>query len=243
MFKLPSLVHLLLLILAGALLAPLIVRGLFGAFGWAAYALSALVCIATVAIGLRIFRLVDDKLAAQVVSVDGGSWVVRVNGVTVGNISEQLRATIRREALHDPRLAVAQVTNVLMVPLRVVNRLMAGVPLLAFWLVVSAYLFYPQELHDLLVRMSEPGSSDHVLQALPTLLVLLALGTWLPIALGYRFGLRNVYSEFVADTIRRLCDTPAEGDVTLWREERIAALRAQACSTATDDAVASQQAG
>jgi hypothetical protein len=246
MSKLPSFIHIALLILTAALVAPLLVWGFLGVrHGWAAFALPAIVSTVAVAIGLRGFRIIDERLAAQVLSPHVDEWIVRVNGVSVGTISEQLRASIQREALHDPQLAVAQVANVLMIPVRVLNGALNGLPVAAFWLVLGAYLFYPQELRAFVDRTTELAASGQLLRASSDLLLSIALvlvisiGVAMPFGYRYRLGLRNLYGEFVADTIRRLCDSPAEGDVTLWRRERLEMLRARAQTRANDVAPSS----
>jgi len=235
MFLVPSRAHLVVALVAAA--ATAVVVDLFLGLKWPAYAMSVISSTATLLILLHVLKVLDDRLAKRVLSTDGGEWLVRINDVTVGRLSEQLHATIQREALHDPALATAQLLNVLKFPLAFANVALGAIPAGCFWVAVGAFAFYPKEVQLLLGQITDMAALSLLLRTAfaPFAMLLVTVGG-LMVAFGYRFGLRNVYSEFVASTIRRICESPAEGELTLWREARLHGLRQRARDEAASTA-------
>lgn len=70
-------------------------------------------------------------------------WEVKINGISVGIISDAQYATIRRDVLLDARTYAAQTLNVANVITRIANTLFVSIPLLVFWGGLACFFFAP----------------------------------------------------------------------------------------------------
>ncbi len=227
MHRVPSLPHLVVLLLIAAAASAVADFFFVTRSAWGQCAVTAVAGVGAIVLSLRWLKVLDDRLHARVLAQDGGDWSVWVNGVCVGSIPDRLRAMFQREALHAPELITQQLLNVLKTLVTVANYLFTALPLSAFWIAVVGVAFYPDEIRTLLKETSSiEALSMYLRSELVPITVLSLVSCALMFAIGYRFGLRNVYDEFLARTIRQYCNTPAEGDVTL-RPERVQSLESK----------------
>ena len=93
-------------------------------------------------------------------------------------------------------------------------------PLLVFWAAVALAIFSPESYTETVreFQKADPAaitSAARSLLQLTLTVMFLAVGGM--VMMGYRFGFRNHYSEAVNRMLRQQCNTPADGDVHLWR--------------------------
>lgn len=147
-------------------------------------------------------------------------WIVLLNGVELGSISDAHYAGIQRAALCDPRTAAAQLLNLSHVLAVGLDKALKLTPLCAFWLVLAAAAYAPESftsfLHEL--REASPGAlSGLATQFLDMLFRLAPLAAGALILLGGRLGFRDMYSEAINRRLRWHFETPAHGEISLVR--------------------------
>lgn len=149
-------------------------------------------------------------------------WDVLQNGVPIGRVSDRELAAIQGDVANDGRVWLAQLRNLLTVPVAVFDKLVTVTPVLAFWLTLVYGLCDPNDfIHDAqALGAASPAGLQLALSVLLNLLITTALLTiviyWL--AGGYTFGAANVASEVFFDRVReRLNSTKACGQLALQR--------------------------
>lgn len=204
-----------------AVAASLVFTLFFGTYsGWLGL-LSVVVMTAAFSIGFNYLAdRHDERLTARVKADEPVMWNVCVNGVEVGKVSDSQYAALQRMAFCDGRLALAQFFNLGRMALVVVEKLLIAVPLLVFWAAVALAIFSPESYTETVreFQKADPAaitSAARSLLQLTLTVMFLAVGGM--VMMGYRFGFRNHYSEAVNRMLRQQCNTPADGDVHLWR--------------------------
>lgn len=150
----------------------------------------------------------------------GPDWSVRVNGVTVGTVSDATYAEIRRDIFFDPRVYAAQLMNMGAILNRVVDYLFLAIPLGVFWAAVACYFFAPATFAETVASLQKvtPAEAGAALGSVVRLFgVLSVMVIGVHFALGRRFGFVNHFDEACADRLRRKTNCPAEGRVDLYR--------------------------
>jgi hypothetical protein len=162
----------------------------------------------------------DERLTARVKADQPVMWNVCMNGVKVGKVSDSQYAAMQRMAFRDGRLALTQFLNLGRIALVIVEKLLVAVPLLVFWAAVALAIFSPESYTDM-VREFQKAGLTAITSAARSLLQLALSVMFLVVGgmamMGYRFGFKNHYSEAVNRMLRQHCNTPADGDVQLWR--------------------------
>lgn len=145
---------------------------------------------------------------------------VRLNGITIGSLSDAEYAAMQQEALHDGRNALAQLLNIGRVLFTVVDRLIVVVPVLVFWGVLAFAAFAPYSPAEMLLEFQQADAATikrtlgQLLQIGATLVLVTMM--MMPV-LGFRFGFKNCYSAAVDQMLRYHFKTPADGDFRVTR--------------------------
>lgn len=165
-----------------------------------------------------LLALHDALLSARVKADAPIAWDVWMNGVKIGCITDAQYAAIQRHAFSSGRWVGAQTLNLGRVALNIAGKLFVGVPLLMFWVLLVAGIATPESLTEIAQAWRDADLAT-MKASFGTLLHFVAMVSILSVAimfiLGFRFGLRNYYTEFIARMIRQQCNTPTEGDIHL----------------------------
>lgn len=150
------------------------------------------------------------------------TWLVAVNGVTVGTISDSLYAEIHHRVIFNGRTWCAQLFNLGNVVIGVIDGLMVSIPLGVFWSSLGCYFFAPDVFAALIVEFQKV-TPEQIVSSIPILLQLLAVVSALVVAamaaMGRRFRFINHFDQTVGDYVRRRVGCAAEGNVVLFRIE------------------------
>jgi hypothetical protein len=159
------------------------------------------------------------KLTARIDAADPEPWVVAVNGVRAGDISDAHYASILRTVDFDVRTHISHVLHFSMRLYRLFTHMVCAVPVIVFWAVVLFWLSSPAEFTSTLDSLKTITRSD-LIGSLPTLVSLVAM----PMALyaGFRLMLRDnsrfaKFDDAIAFRVLSAIGCPATGQVTLSR--------------------------
>lgn len=194
---------------------------------WLISMVVACIAAATAFATIAAFSTIDARLVARIAGDAPVEWIASMNGVKIGTITDTQYAMMRRFALGDGQLLVAQVLNLMTVVLTLTKAVLLGLPLAAFWLVVAVALLEPSLLVQSIetLRSAEPSSVVAGLRGtLPILAGFGILAFGVAIAAGRRFGFRNHYAEAISNMIRRQCNTPTMGSVDLVKMDKATAI-------------------
>ncbi|MHA6823906.1 hypothetical protein ACQUKI_20580 [Ralstonia pseudosolanacearum] len=179
--------------------------------------------LALVAAGLAVnclFNLADARLARRVKADAPVTWIVSMNGVKIGTVTDAEYASIQCLALHDIGNAVAQLLNVGRVVMALAKAMFIGVPLGVTWSVIVWTAIEPDVLASA-VRGFLMADSAEVMQwvrtVAPYALLVSAILAAVMSCMGYRFGFRNCYSAAIVRMLRQHFRTPADGDLLMER--------------------------
>lgn len=145
---------------------------------------------------------------------------VRLNGITIGSLSDADYAAMQQDALRDGRNALAQLLNIGRVLFTVVDRLIVVVPVLVFWGVLAFAAFAPYSPAEMLLEFQQVDAATikrtlgQLLQIGATLVLMTMM--MMPV-LGFRFGFKNCYSAAVDQMLRYHFKMPAGGDFRVAR--------------------------
>lgn len=150
-------------------------------------------------------------------------WDVYINNVRMGTVTDAQYALMQQRAYFDPRNHMAQLLNLAHSLYTVIYRVAVAVPLMIFWLGVITLTHSPETLVEIIQILQIADTATlttnikgaHDLVFLIAVLVTLTAG--LMMALGVKFGLRNVYADAVGILLRQHFKVPADGEITLCR--------------------------
>jgi len=181
-------------------------------------AVAMVVC--TLAIGWLLDRH-DGQLTARIRStVSQVEWEVALNGIKIGTMKDGEYASMQQAAYRDRRVAGRQLMNLGRVALTMLDKLVLGIPLMAFWLAVLLALLEPGSLGDLvreLQKANPQALTDATKQFLQMGLMFTAPITGVMVLIGYRFGFRNCYVDSVRERIRQHFNMAADGSIAIYR--------------------------
>ena len=210
---------------ASAVIASLFLNLAFRTYdGWGVLAFNVLTAVAAAVAFGKLFDRYDAKLSARIEAGDQGSWAVRLNGVELGTITDRDYAAMQRTVFRDGRVAVAQLVNIGRVAFVVFDKLVLGVPIVAFWIAIGLLLFVPESYVDLVRELQKLDPSalavtaKHFLQ-IGLMFAMVAFGAMA--TCGYRFGFRNRYSESIGRLLRQHFRTSVVGDLELHRSAHL----------------------
>jgi hypothetical protein len=159
----------------------------------------------------------DRQLGVRITQPQPWEWMVHVNGVEVGTIRDVDYAAILRKVLRDDYVATAQLASFLKWAIAIAAKTMIYVPVMVFWTLALIAVALPDELVPFLQKLSaewHARPSDGVL-----------LGNIIGV-----MGVFSVFSAFLTTPARSRCytqavnllirqhfDTPADGDVWVYR--------------------------
>ncbi|MGA5726580.1 hypothetical protein ACPCHQ_21850 [Ralstonia thomasii] len=169
---------------------------------------------------IHLLNRYDRSLAKRIATDAPIAWDVRLNGIRIGNVSDAEYAAMQRHVLHDPRNAVAQLCNLGRMASIALDKLIALLPLLFFWGVVTLAVFAPDSCTEAireLQRADAAAITAAVRTALHVGVSCSVMAVALMVAMGFRFGYRNRYSDAVGRMVRLHCGASAEGDIQVWR--------------------------
>ncbi|MCK4140083.1 hypothetical protein HFK85_22340 [Ralstonia pseudosolanacearum] len=179
--------------------------------------------LALVAAGLAVnclFNLIDSRLARRAKANAPVTWVVWMNDVKIGTVTDAEYASIQCLALHDIGNAIAQLLNVGRVVMVLAKDLFYGIPLGVTWSVIVWTAIEPDVL-IIVVRWFLKADSAEVVQwvraVAPYVLLVTAVLAAAMAGMGYRFGFRNCYSAAIVKMLRQHFNTPADGDILMER--------------------------
>lgn len=170
-----------------------------------------------------VFRMTQ-ALEARIEACSPAPWMVEVNGVHVGDLSDARLAAIQREVALDASLYVQQIGNVGRGIITAATSLVTIVPMLCFWLAVAMLVFEPEAARNLAANLAG-ASPDELRTALlhfaRLLMVvgLLAIGLVVTLSAhkGNSLGFRNQFLQAFGERVRRAMECPAAGKVELTR--------------------------
>ncbi|MFV8598496.1 hypothetical protein [Ralstonia pseudosolanacearum] len=181
---------------------------------------SVVVLFATVLTGHLLFNTIDARLARRASANAPFAWMVWINDVKVGIVTDAEYASIQCLALHDGSSAVAQLLNLGRVAMVMVSRLVVGLTLGIIWSAIALALLEP-DVHITVIRNlhdADPAAVTHWVRTLAQYGALFMVVQLPAMALmGHRFGFRNHYRAAIATMLRQHFNTPAEGDIRLER--------------------------
>lgn len=202
---------------AGATAASFILNYFTGT-DWPRLIVFSMLAAAGAFVALFFIARYDARLAARMEDDASFVWGVWMNGVKIGSITDAQYAAIQRHAFGNARLVVAQVLNLGHVALYIAGKVFVSVPLLMFWLAVATVALVPESIIEIVQvwRTAEPAALVESLRNLFHLVATVSVvAVGVMVTLGYRFGFCNHYDQAVADMIRRQCNTPTEGSISL----------------------------
>lgn len=143
---------------------------------------------------------------------------VFVNDVVAGIVTDDEYMQIKRDALHDPRVYFAQITNTLKIITKAVDSFVIGVPLMAFWgLIVLAY--YEPSVYTSFIQAIQQGPANltmAVSRYFWLLVLLWGLALIVQSVITMRVpGFENKFDQAVAKRLRHYLGVAAEVDVKL----------------------------
>lgn len=203
-----------------AVLAALVFALFFSPMSWAGLAATAVVALGT---GLGINHLLDLHDAGyrkRMNAAEPFMWVVWLNGVPVGSVSDAQYAKLQRDAFRDARNILGQAINLGRVAMALVDKMTIAVPVMCFWIAVAVAAVLPQAYTQLLhvLQKADPAAVAAALCAASVSgLKAMALFYLALLAFGYRYCFAKTYSNEVATLLRQHCNTPAEGTIRLTR--------------------------
>ncbi|KVP97027.1 hypothetical protein WJ97_14505 [Burkholderia ubonensis] len=162
----------------------------------------------------------DARLTQRMEAKDSPTWDVQLNGVKVGRITDAEYAGMQQRAFRDGRNALAQLLNLGRMALVAVDKLVVAVPVVFFWGAVALVLFAPESYTEVIreFQKADAAATAKAIAAFVQVGITVAvMAVGLMAAMGYRFGFRDYYGEAVNRMLRQHFNTPAEGDVHLFR--------------------------
>jgi len=150
-------------------------------------------------------------------------WDVYINNVRMGTVTDAQYALMQQRAYFDPRNHMAQLLNLAHGLYTIIYRMAVTVPLTIFWLGIITLTHSPETLVEIIQILQTADTATlttnikgaHDLVFLIAVLVTLTAG--LMMALGVKFGLRNVYADAVGILLRQHFKVPTDGEITLCR--------------------------
>lgn len=147
-------------------------------------------------------------------------WVLRMNSVEVGRVTDAQYATMQLQAIRNRGNALAQVKNLGSVAVTILDRLVIGVPAMFFWGFLTLALWSP-DFFMAIVREILSGDTASNLSFIRFLLlftVMVCLASFFLLLLfGVNFGFVNYYSEALNRMLRHEYNIPDEGVMHLHR--------------------------
>ncbi|WP_157657682.1 hypothetical protein [Burkholderia ubonensis] len=162
----------------------------------------------------------ESRLVRRIEAKDSPNWEVRLNDVSIGRITDAEYAAIELSAFRDGRNALAQLFNLGRMALAMVDKLVGVVPHVFFWSAAALVLFAPDRFTEVIhgFQQADAATTAKALDAIARVgFTLAVLTVGVMAALGCRFGFLNHYAEDVNRRLRQHCNTPAQGDVMLYR--------------------------
>jgi len=209
--------------ITAAVIAALVIAFCFGTFiNWVSV-LFVVVTTTVLSIGVNyMMDRLDTSYSKRIEAKEKITWNVLMNGVNVGTVSDVQYAIMQQRSFRDGRNAIAQVLNLVRTVFCIIEKLIIAIPLSLFWGVVAFAISSPDSLssalHDFKADpasiITSVGSFIHIV------LTLMFIAVGIMFFIGYRFGFKNYYSAAVGRMLRQHCNTPADGDLTLYRAAR-----------------------
>jgi hypothetical protein len=161
-----------------------------------------------------------DKRITQEKSTE---WDVYINNVRMGTVTDAQYAAMQQRAYFDRRNHAAQFMNLVHGLCIILYRIAIAVPLTVFWLTVASLIYSPEMWVEIIQTLQTADTATlmanikaaHDLVFMIAVLVPLAFGFL--VALGVKFGFKNVYAHDVGILLRQHFKVPADGEVTLYR--------------------------
>lgn len=150
-------------------------------------------------------------------------WDVYINNIRMGTVTDAQYASMQQRAYFDPKNGVAQLLNLAHVLQTFILKLAVAIPLGIFWMMVFSLVISPETWVETMQQLqtadtatlTSTAKSLHELGATITVLATLTAGIMM--ALGVKFGFRNVYADAVGIMLRQHFKVHAEGEITLCR--------------------------
>lgn len=216
-----ELFHLRLLSVLGAVILAVAFSFYFGVqHGWIGAAFTLVIAVLFGSCFNLLINRYDRGLATRISTDAPISWAVCLNGVRIGNVSDAEYAAMQRHVLHDPRNAVAQICNLGRMASVVFDKIIVLVPQLFFWGIVAAAVFAPDSCTEVIRELQKADAAAITAMARTALHLGVSgalAGVVFMVAMGFRFGYRNRYSEAIGRMVRLHCGASAEGDIQVWR--------------------------
>lgn len=193
------------------------------------------VLVYTCVLGGASFAFLATTLNGLVTRIRAGDqgleWNVMINGVTVGQISDPAYASIRRDVLLDYHVYLEQLGNLVHMAMRFIGDFMLAIPAFLFWVIFACAIFAPQDFAQAVTALQNITPAMVSAGALSTSeifapLFFIYIGVLLMI--GRPFGFVNRFDDAVCNSVRRVVECSASGDIILVRLDETWGARALA---------------
>lgn len=181
---------------------------------------------------LTVYRLTR-ALAERGEKPGQAPWIVEVNGVQVGDVSDERMAAIQHTVAVDTALYLLQLGNLVRGLITAATSLVNLIPLMCFWLGVALVAFEPEAARALLTNLAA-ASPDELRSALLHfaklfgLVGVTAIGVVVALSThkGNSLGFRNQFTAAFGERLRHEVECAADGEVRWFQRGHL--LYAQA---------------
>lgn len=146
-----------------------------------------------------------------------------VNEIFVGTLSDAEYSEIKRRVLRDPRVYIAQILNMGRIAIKMLDSFVIGVPVLAFWSLLSLAYFEPTLYAEAIAILQHgPTAIRNAMESYFSILIWLWLiALMMQAALFMRVpGFQNKIDQAIAKQLRHSLRVPTEGDVKLISQDQ-----------------------
>ncbi|MCQ8118488.1 hypothetical protein [Methylomonas rosea] len=162
-------------------------------------------------------------LDKRITSEKTTEWDVYINNIRMGTVTDAQYASMQQRVYIDPKNSMAQIVNIVYVLQTVIIKLAVAIPLGVFWMMVFSLGYSPDTWVGTiqLLQTADAASLTAAAKSLHEMFFMLALLTALiagvMMALGVKFGFKNVYADAIGVLLRQHFKVPADGEIRLCR--------------------------
>ncbi|QSB03786.1 hypothetical protein JWZ98_23030 (plasmid) [Methylomonas sp. EFPC1] len=162
-------------------------------------------------------------LDKRITSEKTTEWDVYINNIRMGTVTDAQYASMQQRVYIDPKNSMAQIVNIVYGLYTMVYKIVVIVPLTLFWLTVISLIYSPETWVEIIQLLQSADTTTltinikaaHDLVSILAILVTLSAGIMM--ALGVKFGFRNIYADAVGVLLRQHFKVPADGEIRLCR--------------------------
>jgi len=152
------------------------------------------------------------------------TWVVSMNDVEIGTITDAQYATMWQSVLFDRQVLLEQFLNFVKVAWVITCKTFYVVPFIFFWLVVFAALSDPESYTAIMQDLLKADAAPIRLMVIICISFAVVAHAFAAV-LGDMCGFKNHYDAAMHRRVRLFCNVVAEGYIRLQREDVLAKIR------------------